>query len=159
MEKGYQGLRGMPLSVYELYNATSNEAFSVASKEKYKNGLDLVVVDYIQVLRDVPGDERVNVNQISRNLKMMARLLNVVVIAPSQVTRKAETGNNGEGPLLHQLRESGNIESDADLVFLLYRDIMGDHGADTKLTIGKNRKGSTGGVDIKFDQETTKFYE
>lgn len=157
-DRGYEELRKLPLSIYELYNATSDEAYSVASKEKYKNGLDLVIVDYIQVLRDVPEDERVNAIQISRNLKMMARLLNVAVIAPSQLTRKSETqGGDMKGvPMLHHLRESGNIESDADLVLLLYRD-LNDKPDDTRLNIAKNRKGETGSSRLKFNNISTRF--
>jgi len=162
MEQGYAALRKLPLTIYELYNATSGEVYSVASKEKYKNGLDLVVVDYMQVLQDVPGagNERSNLNSIARTFKMTARLLDVALISPSQVTRKAENGDGGM-PGMHQLRESGNIEADADVIFLMSRDKndVRETPDTTKLMLAKNRKGETGLTTIHFNKITTRFDE
>lgn len=160
-EAAYEALKKMPLSIVELYKATSSDVFATASKEKFTKDTQLVVVDYLQYLGDEVngGSESVRVGRISRNLKNMANILQIPVIAPTQLNRSSESRGKGlKGvPQLHDLRESGNLEQDADVVMLLHRDIMGTKPEDTRLQIAKNRKGETGKLTLKFNLLTTRF--
>jgi replicative DNA helicase len=146
-----------------MASASTGDVYSLAAKLKYGKGLDLVIVDYLQFLKDSErGDsEAVRVGKISRNLKSLASLLDVAVIAPAQLNRRVEkAGGDMKGvPLLHDLRDSGNIEQDADVVMMLHRDSTGERQSDAFLRIAKNRKGQVGKFQIRFDKLTTQFTE
>lgn len=126
-----------------------------ARRHKIEGGVDLVVVDYLQL---VAPSRRWNtreqeVSEISRILKALAKELSVPVLAGAQLNRDIERRNN-QTPTLADLRESGAIEQDADVImFLLPTD---DHGG-TKLTVAKNRQGPTGAIDLIFDKRITRF--
>ena len=127
---------------------------------KTNHGLDLVVVDYMQLIH-VPGEtfREQAVAHISRSLKRLALELGVPVIALSQLNRAVEHRTN-RAPILSDLRESGAIEQDADTVVFVHRPALWDQdadGADAELIIAKQRNGPTGRVDVQFKQETTKF--
>ncbi len=132
---------------------------------KVEHGLDLVIVDYIQLMQGRnagKGSEnrQQEVSEISRNLKLIAREFNVPVIALSQLSRSVESRPN-KRPVLSDLRESGSLEQDADIVIFLYRDKYYDEnsekGDNAEVLIRKNRNGSVGTVELQFVGELTQF--
>lgn len=157
--KGYNSLKTLPLSVLHLPKATSGDIHAVASKHKHLYGLDMVIVDYLGYLSDRGDDEVNQLGRISKGLKTTANLLDCVVIAPHQLSRSIEkrSEKKKEVPLLSDLRDSGHIEQDADVVMFLNRDTIGNNSERTVLRIGKHRTGSTGIIDLRFNLLTTKF--
>lgn len=132
---------------------------------KVEHGLDLVIVDYIQLMQGRnagKGNEnrQQEVSEISRNLKLIAREFNVPVIALSQLSRSVESRPD-KRPVLSDLRESGSLEQDADIVIFLYRDKYYDEnsekGDNAEVLIRKNRNGSVGTVELQFVGELTQF--
>jgi replicative DNA helicase len=126
-------------------------------------GLGLIIVDYLQLMRpDGRTDSRVEqVGQMSRGLKILARELEVPVIALSQLSRGVESRTD-KRPLLSDLRESGQIEQDADLVVFIYRDEYyypetTDRPGEAELIISKHRNGSLGDVPLVFQGEFPRF--
>lgn len=127
-------------------------------------GLDLIIVDYLQLLRSgIRSENRVQeVSYISRSLKGLARELNVPVIAMSQLSRAIETRQD-KRPVLADLRESGSIEQDADVVLFIYRDEKDNEDTDRKhiadILLAKHRNGPTGQISLRFVGEQTKFVD
>lgn len=140
------------------------EMRSKARKIKNERGLDLIVVDYLQLMQGNKrgnGDNRQQeVSEISRSLKALARELKVPVIALSQLSRGVES-RQVKRPMLSDLRESGSLEQDADIVAFLYReDYYNPETANegvTELIIAKHRNGAIGTVNLLFRKEFTKF--
>ena len=136
------------LSVFDL----RNHARQVAVRE---GGLDLVVVDYLQLMRaDPPSHNRTeDVSGFSRGLKRLSRELDCAVMAVAQLSRQVEQRTD-KRPLLSDLRESGQIEADADAVIMLYRDDYyhedSERPGETELLVRKNRQGSTGDCRAKL---------
>src|SRR3954467_8891377 len=133
------------------------------SQNQDKGGLGLIIIDYLQLLRpDAGTDNRVEqVGQMSRGLKILARELSVPVIALSQLSRAVEQRHDKK-PILSDLRESGQIEQDADLVMFIYRDeyYNKDESEDQGLAdvlIAKHRNGGLGDVTLTFRKEYPKF--
>ena len=127
-----------------------------------KNGLSLIVVDYLQLMQ-VPGstENRVNqISEISRSLKSLARDLDVPVIALSQLNRGVDSRPNRR-PIMSDLRDSGAIEQDADVILFLYRDEVynedSDQGNKAEVIIGKQRNGPIGTCYLTFLKEFTRF--
>jgi replicative DNA helicase len=125
--------------------------------------LGLLIVDYLQLMRaEDPRDGRVEqVGKISRGLKILARELHIPVIAVSQLSRAVESRPD-KRPLMSDLRESGNIEQDADMVMFVYRDEY--YNPDTtenpgvaEIIIGKHRNGPIGNVELTFLSNYPKF--
>lgn len=137
---------------------------SKARRMHMKHGLDLIVVDYLQLIevtdRTVGENRTQQVSYISRSLKNLARELDCPIIALSQLSRKTEERMNAI-PQLADLRDSGSIEQDADIVLMLYREeIYNEDGATPGLTdvyIKKNRNGATGRVEMMFRKEHMDF--
>jgi replicative DNA helicase len=133
-----------------------------ARRLKADRGLGLVIVDYLQLMRGRSGAERreQEISEISRSLKALAKELNIPVIAISQLSRKAED-RPGRRPQLSDLRESGAIEQDADVIIFIYRDEVYNPDSDQRGTaeviIGKQRNGPTGKADLSFISEFTTF--
>jgi replicative DNA helicase len=133
-----------------------------ARRLKADRGLGLVIVDYLQLMRGRSGMERreQEISEISRSLKALAKELDIPVLAISQLSRKAED-RPGRQPQLSDLRESGAIEQDADVIIFIYRDEVYNPDSDRKGTaeviIGKQRNGPTGKVDLSFISEFTTF--
>jgi replicative DNA helicase len=128
-----------------------------------EGGLGLVIVDYIQLMR--PEDPRANrvqqVGQVSRGLKILARELNVPVIGVSQLSRAPEQRPDKK-PILSDLRESGNVEQDSDVVVFIYRASKYDEDADPSeadLIISKHRNGPTGDVPVVFLEQYPRFVD
>ena len=129
-------------------------------KAKY-NGLGLIVIDYLQLMSGNNSESRqLEVSEISRNLKVLARELDVPVIALSQLSRRLEDRQD-KRPQLSDLRESGSLEQDADIVMFLYRDeIYNPDSADkgqAEVLIAKHRAGPTGVVRLAWLGHQTRF--
>jgi len=150
------------ISVFELR--------AKARRLKEKKGIELLIVDYLQLMTAESsgyGNREQEISFISRSLKGLAKELDIPVIALSQLSRSAETRGNGSKPKLSDLRESGAIEQDADMVGFLYRpsyyDITTDadgrqlEGSEAFLLIEKHRNGPLDDAKFKFIGEYTKF--
>ena len=145
---------------------TIQELRSKARRLKAEGGLDLIVIDYLQLMQASSGgagseNRQHEVAEISRGLKALARELDVPVLALSQLSRSVET-RQVKKPMLSDLRESGSLEQDADIVMFLYRDdyYKTEDAAPnhlTELIIAKHRNGPTGKVDLFFKNDCTKF--
>lgn len=141
---------------------TIRDLRSKARKLKAQGELDLIIIDYLQLLSG--GGQFENrtqeISSISRALKALAKELEVPVIAGSQLSRSLE-GRMDKRPLLSDLRESGAIEQDGDLIFFLYRDVVynpdTEHPTLTEIIIGKQRNGPIGTCYATFSGETTRF--
>jgi replicative DNA helicase len=126
-------------------------------------GLALIIIDYLQLMRhEGRVESRVEqVGQISRGLKSLARELNVPVIALSQLSRAVEQRGGEKRPILSDLRESGQIEQDADLVMFIYREEYYDKDSErpgeADIIIAKHRNGPVGDVVLTFQKEYPKF--
>lgn len=137
---------------------------SRARRLKAEHGLDLVVVDYLQLMqgsgkRNNSGDRQQEVSEISRSLKALARELDVPVIALSQLSRSVEA-RQVKRPMLSDLRESGSLEQDADIVAFLYREDYYNPETEnkhTELIIAKHRNGPVDTVNLFFHKQFTKF--
>ncbi|NMA67448.1 MAG: replicative DNA helicase [Clostridiaceae bacterium] len=156
-----------PLSKSPIYiddNASLNtmEMMSKLRKLKLERGLGLVIIDYLQLMEGRKRSEsrQQEISEISRSLKIMAKELNVPVIALSQLSRAPEQRNDHR-PVLSDLRESGAIEQDADMVMFLYRDDYYNEDSERKniveVIIAKHRNGSTGTVELAWIPQYTKF--
>jgi replicative DNA helicase len=130
--------------------------------QQSENGLGLIILDYLQLMRaDSRIENRVEaVGQMSRGLKILARELEVPVIALSQLSRAVESRTD-KRPILSDLRESGNIEQDADLVMFIYREEYYDRESEREgeadIIIAKHRNGALGDVVLTFQKEYPKF--
>jgi replicative DNA helicase len=121
--------------------------------------IDLVIVDYMQLMRARTRESRVQeVSEISQGLKGLARELNIPVLAVSQLSRAVEQRGGDKKPQLSDLRDSGSIEQDADVVMFLWRPDEEDRKT-YKLLVAKHRNGPTGEVDLFFKPEITQFFE
>lgn len=129
-----------------------------------EHGLDLIIVDYLQLMQgDQRSENRVQeISYISRMLKGLARELNVPVLAASQLSRAVEQRHD-KHPLLSDLRESGSIEQDADIVMFIYRDEVYNPETPLKniaeVMVSKHRHGPTGVIELYFERELTRFME
>ncbi|WP_420131254.1 replicative DNA helicase [Rhodopseudomonas sp.] len=173
-------LQTLPLFVDETGGLSIAQLTARARRLKRQKGLDLIVVDYIQLLQGSSkrGDNRVQeITEITTNLKALAKELNVPIIALSQLSRQVESRDD-KRPQLSDLRESGSIEQDADVVMFVYReeyylqnkeprpgtpehekwatemDLV--HGK-AEVIIAKQRHGPTGTVDVQFEGQFTRF--
>ncbi len=158
VDKAYEQLKSLPFIISHVPKATSTEVHSIAQREKESNGLDLVVVDYLGFLSDEGENETLRLGRISRSLKTTANLLDVAVLAPHQLSRDIEKrAADKKTPLLSDLRDSGHIEQDSDVILFLNRDLIGTTPGKASLRIGKHRTGPTGIINLTFDENTTKF--
>jgi len=136
---------------------------SKARRLKMESQLDLIIIDYLQLMSNGNSMNRVQeVSEISRWIKSLARELDVPIIALSQLSRAVESRPD-KRPVLSDLRESGSIEQDADIVMMIYREDYYDEFSERKwvtdLFIRKNRNGPTGSVQLMFQKNNQKFVE
>jgi replicative DNA helicase len=138
---------------------------SMARRLQVEHGLDLLVVDYLQLIKPRTTSDNVvqQVTEISRGLKALARELKVPVLALSQLSRGVEQRDH-KVPRLSDLRESGSIEQDADVVMFIYRkdkdremNITPEEEGIAQILVQKHRNGPTGEVDLRFDSERVSF--
>lgn len=155
---------GSNIFIDDTPGITVAELRSKARKVKLEHGLDLIIIDYLQLMSGSGkrnGDNRQQeVSEISRSLKALARELDCPVISLSQLSRAVESREN-KRPMLSDLRESGAIEQDADLVMFLYRDEYyhpdSDKKGEAELIIAKQRNGPIGTVELNWQSDTTRF--
>ncbi len=155
-------LSEIPLYIDDTANPTVNELRSKARRLQSEKGgsLGLILIDYLQLMEGSSDNRVQELSKITRSLKGLARELSVPVIALSQLSRGVEARTN-KRPMLSDLRESGSIEQDADLVINLYRDEY--YNPDTpdrgiaEIIIAKHRNGPTGTVKLLFEPQFTKF--
>ena len=157
-----------PLSEAEVYiddtgGITLAEVRSKCRKLKIEHGLDIVMIDYLQLMSGSgrSGDNRQQeISEISRGLKTLARELSVPVIALSQLSRALEARADHR-PMMSDLRESGAIEQDADVIIFLYRDEYYHPDSEDKniaeIIIAKQRNGPVGTVKLRYDGQYTRF--
>lgn len=151
-----------PVFIDDAAGSNIMEVRTKARRLQAETDLALIIVDYLQLMEGRNQENRVQeVSEISRSLKILARELNVPVLAISQLSRNVENRPD-KVPVLADLRESGSIEQDADVVMFIYREDM-YKGKDSRrpniaeIHIRKHRNGPTGQVDLYFDQEKTSF--
>ena len=161
--QGINSLGQLPLFIDDKPNSGVLEMRSLCRRLMAEQGkeLGLIVIDYLQLMEGTTPDNRVQeLSRITRGLKGMARELNVPVIALSQLSRGVESRTN-KRPMLSDLRESGSIEQDADLVLMIYRDEYynpetADRGI-TEVIVTKHRNGPVGTVKLLFEPQFTRF--
>ena len=143
-----------------------NKIRSKCRRLQQEHGLDMVIIDYLQLIQGSTASAKENrqqeVSEISRSLKALARELSIPVIALSQLSRGVESRQD-KRPMMSDLRESGSIEQDADIVGFLYRDDYYDKESDRQniieIIISKQRNGPVGTVDLAFVKEYNKFVD
>jgi replicative DNA helicase len=156
-------LSSLPIFIDDTANISVMQMRSEVRRlqAKTKDKLGLVLIDYLQLMEGSGSDNRVQeLSKITRSLKGLAREINVPVIALSQLSRAVEARTN-KRPMMSDLRESGSIEQDADLIIMLYRDIYYNPDSPernvTEVIITKHRNGPTGPVKLIFEPALTKF--
>ncbi|MCK5027123.1 MAG: replicative DNA helicase [Candidatus Pacebacteria bacterium] len=161
IQKSMADLSGAPIFIDDNSSNTVLTMRSVARKMKKEHGLDLIVIDYLQLIHPTKSyDSMVNqITEISRNLKGLARELEVPVLALSQLSRAVE--QRGGKPRLSDLRDSGSIEQDADVVMFIHRDDKTNENSEkpgiAEILIEKHRNGPTGRVDLYFNEKLSSF--
>ena len=174
-----KALEASPLYIDDTPALPISQVAARARRLKRTRGLDVLMVDYLQLLRGSSRDNRVQeVSEITQGLKAIAKELNIPVVALSQLSRQVESRDD-KRPQLSDLRESGSIEQDADVVMFVYRDEYyrerekpGDHELDkmaawkevmeqvhgrAEVIIGKQRHGPIGHVELSFESQFTRF--
>ncbi len=156
----------------ELYldDSSSITVPEIKSRVRRMKNVDIIIIDYLGLIQSATRKEnRVQeVSEITRNLKMLAKDLNIPVVCCAQLSRGTEGRGKSHRPQLSDLRESGSIEQDADIVMFLYRedyyrgevdeDKQDDIDANlTELIVAKNRHGAVGTIEMTFDKEFTRF--
>jgi replicative DNA helicase len=160
--EGCDRLNRAPIYIDDSAGIGVMEIRSKARRLKAREpGLGLIVIDYLQLMSGNAENRVQEISQISRSLKMLARDLDVPVIALSQLSRAVEARPD-KRPMLSDLRESGSIEQDADVVMFIYRDEYYDkENPDNKglaeVILAKHRNGATGKVDVAFRAKYTLF--
>jgi replicative DNA helicase len=154
-----------PIFIDDSPGITVSDLRTKARREAHQRPLGLIVVDYLQLMSggsryDSSANRVQEISEISRGLKGVARELNVPLLALSQLSRSVES-RNPQIPQLADLRESGSIEQDADVVAFIYREEYYNPETDRKkitdILIKKHRNGPTGGVELYFDNEKQRF--
>jgi len=177
-----QSLRSLPMQIYDVGSQTPHQLRSEARRIQQEHGLDLMVVDYLQLMEPAGGATKNRVEdvaRITRSLKQLARELNVPVLLLSQLNRSLEARDD-KRPQLSDLRDSGSIEQDADVVLFIYREeyylgrtqpdpsssmwekweakMAGARGK-AEIATSKFRQGAVGRDVVAFDGALTRFYD
>ncbi len=155
-------IAGLPMWIDDSVAITTLEMRSKAKRLKVKEGLDLVVIDYLQLIGDPPHStwsRAEHVGEITKRVKALAKECEVPVLLVSQLNRQVEMRQD-KRPTLSDLRESGSIEQDADIVMFVYRPEYykpGDRPGQADVIIGKYRNGPTGQVTLQFEKRFARF--
>ncbi len=157
-------LSEIPIFIDDTPSISALQMRTKARRLHAEHGLDMIIVDYLQLMRgDTKSENRVQeISAISRSLKGLARELNVPVVAVSQLSRAVEARKDNR-PVLSDLRESGAIEQDADVVMFIYREEMYKEDTERKniadIIVAKHRNGPTGTIHLFFQKELAQFHE
>lgn len=158
-------LSGLKIYIDDSSMIKTSEVFSKCRRLQAEHGLALIVIDYIQLISGSAKSKenrQQEVSEISRNLKALARELNVPVVALSQLSRGVESRTDKK-PMLSDLRESGSIEQDADIVMMLYRSEyyenrgQEENSQEVEVIVGKHRNGATGILKMFFTKDVNTF--
>jgi replicative DNA helicase len=157
-------LYDLPIFIDDSPAISALEIRAKGRRMKMEKGLGLIVVDYLQLMRGRASAERreLEISEISRSLKALAKELNIPVVALSQLNRKVEDRSN-KRPVLSDLRESGAIEQDADVIVFIYRDEVYNQDPDNpnrgvaEINVAKQRNGPIGTVKLTFLETCTRF--
>jgi replicative DNA helicase len=157
-------LSATKIFIDDTASITIPELRSKARRLSLEHGLDLIIVDYLQLMSGSTQryeNRTQEISQISRGLKAIAKELNLPLIAVSQLSRAVESRRGDHRPQLSDLRESGSIEQDADVVMFIYREDMinptEENNGLAELIIGKQRNGPTGSIQLAFSRQFTRF--
>lgn len=150
----------------DTVSSTIHELRAKARRLQMEHGLDLIIVDYLQLMSTglpaYSGNRVQEISEISRSLKALGRELHVPILAASQLSRAVES-RPGNIPQLSDLRDSGSIEQDADVVLMLYREDMYEEDSDRPgicdVYIRKHRNGPTGRIELMFKKEQMRFFD
>ena len=155
-------LSEIPLYIDDTPGLSAAELRAKCRKAKLEKGIGLIIIDYLQLMESKAKNQsrQQEIAEISRSLKILAKELNVPVIALSQLSRASESRSDHR-PMLSDLRESGSIEQDADIVMFIHREDYYDPNTERKnvaeIIVAKNRNGSTGIVELAWLGQYTKF--
>ncbi|MBI5414301.1 replicative DNA helicase [Candidatus Peregrinibacteria bacterium] len=159
-------LNSASIFIDDSVGSSISELRAKARRLQMEHGLDMIVIDYLQLMTSgqvsLMGNRVQEISEISRSLKSLSRELHLPIIALSQLSRNVEARND-KRPILSDLRDSGAIEQDADVVLMIYRDDYYNEDSDypgiTEVWIRKHRNGPTGHTDLRFDKTQMRFYE
>ncbi|MBO5734378.1 MAG: replicative DNA helicase [Clostridia bacterium] len=150
-----------PIYISENTSVKVSDIRATCRRLKAEKGLGLIVIDYLQLMQGNRSESRQQeVSDMSRSLKLLAKELNIPILTLSQLSRATEQRKDDNKPKLSDLRESGAIEQDADIVLFLYRDVSTEEETNiVKLNIAKHRSGSLGTIDLVWKGEYTRFFD
>lgn len=173
LQKAIIDFKQVKIYIDDSSSTKMSDIVSKCRKLKNDENLGMIVIDYIQLINstDFSDNRQQQVSLISRQLKSLARELDVPVIALSQLSRLSVQGQKQRRPILSDIRESGSIEQDADVVMMLYRELYGKYGEgeeeeiqqnpndpqEIEVILAKHRNGSTGTVKLMFVPEISRF--
>ena len=161
LEAGLEALDSLPIYLDDSADLSMMEIRTKCRRQKAKGGLGLVIIDYLQLLSSPRPQEnrQQEISSFSRSLKMLSKELSCPVLALSQLNRSPEM-REGKRPQLSDLRESGSIEQDADIVLLVNRPEVynpSDRPGEAEIIVAKHRNGKTGSFWLEFDGDFSRF--
>lgn len=162
LDKASSRISEMNIHIDDRSGLSVSEILSTSRKMKMKHNIQAIYIDYIQLIKGWVKEGQASKVEISWSLKMLAKSLNVPVVALSQLNRSLESRQNDKRPVVSDLRDSGALEQDADIIMFLYRDEVynkeSSHKGKAEIIIRKNRQGSIGTIEVGFIPEYTRFY-
>ena len=162
LERAADELHSLPLYVDHNYSGDIDYITSTIRKFHQLHGIKVVVIDYLQLVVERSGESTHELGRASRALKLLSNELGLCCIVLSQVNRNCE-GRENRRPLMADLRQSGNLEEDADIMVALYRDeVYVENSPDEgklEFIVRKSRDGPTGTINLKFDKNTVNVYD
>jgi replicative DNA helicase len=155
-------IKELPLYLDTTFYVTPEYLTNTIRRYKKLHDIKVVYLDYIQLMIERSANATHDIGKVTRDLKLLANELDITVVMASQLNRGVE-GRENKRPLLSDIRQSGNIEEDADVVIGLYRDIIYNQNTnkpkEIELIIMKQRQGPTGTIFENFDDTTNKIYD
>ncbi|MER3485531.1 MAG: replicative DNA helicase, partial [Chloroflexota bacterium] len=161
VSRAFGRLAEAPIFIDDTPGLSVMDVRTKARRLQAEHGVDLLIIDYLQLMHGRRSENRVQeISEISRGLKGLARELNIPVIALSQLSRAVESRADHR-PMLSDLRESGSIEQDADIVMFIYREEVYDPDTERKgiaeIIVAKHRNGPVGTINLRFFEKTARF--